>query len=157
MLTEIAIAAALSCAPGAHTTTLRAIIQHESGFNPYAIGVRGKHRLRSQPRSKREAVAIARKLMAKGVTFSAGLGQINVSNWKRLGLKPETVFEPCANVQASQQILAECRAQARSGRTTSDQHTLRATISCYNSGDASKRIRTHYVNKVLALRTDPDA
>lgn len=111
------LALALACAPGVHPATVHAVVQTESDFNPWALGVTGGA-LRRQPASRAEALATARHLRANGWDFSAGLGQINVRNWARLGLTLDTVFEPCANLAALQTLLTDCfeRAQA-AGRT----------------------------------------
>src|SRR5690606_15886144 len=80
MLAELAMIAA-SCAPDIHLTTLKAVVKHESGFNQFAIGVNKGKKLDRQPSSHSEAVEVARSLIADGVDFDAGLGQINVRNW----------------------------------------------------------------------------
>ena len=54
-----------------------------SGF--VAIGVVGGT-LARQPRNIGEALATARALRSAGWNFSVGLGQINVTNFERLGL-----------------------------------------------------------------------
>lgn len=104
MIGELA-AVAMACAPNVHPVTLDALVKHESRRQPYAIGVNSGTRLARQPGSREEAVALARTLMAQGVDFDAGLGQINVRNWGWLKLTAETVFEPCANLQAAHAVL----------------------------------------------------
>ena len=79
-----------SCAPEVHPVTLSKVVVIESTANPYAIGVVGG-RLERQPRSLGEAVATVRSLRDQHVDFSAGLGQINVRNWSRLGLDERSV------------------------------------------------------------------
>ncbi len=58
---------AAKCAPSVHPQTLRAVVQHESGFNPLAIGVNGSSARSIKPRGAAEAVAIATDLIARGV------------------------------------------------------------------------------------------
>ena len=149
----------LACAPQVHSDTARALVQVESNFNPWAIGVVGGV-LERQPRTQAEALATARSLQAAGWNFSVGLGQINVGNFRRLGLTIETAFEPCANLAAMQTVLTECfdRAQAVSPNTRSDQPALRHAFSCYYSGNFATGFRHGYVRKVVvAARAVPTA
>ncbi len=140
---------ALACAPQVHSDTARALVQVESDFNPWAIGVVGGA-LERQPRTQAEALATARSLQAAGWNFSVGLGQINVGNFRRLGLTIETAFEPCANLAAMQTVLTDCfvRAQAVSPDTRSDQPALRHALSCYYSGNLSTGLQLGYVRRV---------
>lgn len=103
------------CAPQIHPDTLMRIVATESAGNPYAIGVVGG-RLQRQPRHPLEAVATARALQQQGINFSAGLGQINRSNWRRLGLDETSVFEPCRNLAAAQAVLRDCFERAPAWR-----------------------------------------
>jgi type IV secretion system protein VirB1 len=144
---------AQQCAPTVNPVTMQAVVRTESGFNPYAIGVVGGH-LARQPRDSEEAVATARALEARGINFSVGLGQVNRFNLARYGLTYETAFDPCANLRAGSAILRDCyqRASAIYGQ---DQHTLRAAISCYYSGNfiGGERIQSggsSYVQRVIA-------
>src|SRR3954447_22566713 len=93
-----------ACAPQVHAETAHALISVESSFNPWAVGVVGGA-LERQPRNRAEAVATARALQSAGWNFSVGLGQINVGNFKRLGLTVDSAFEPCTNLGAMQSVL----------------------------------------------------
>lgn len=148
MIGELA-ALAMACAPNVHPVTLDALVKHESRRQPYAIGVNSGTRLARQPRSREEAVALARTLMAQGVDFDAGLAQINVRNWGWLKLTAETVFEPCANLQAAQTVLTDCYSRAVK-RHQAQQLALQAALSCYNTGNFERGFRNGYVGKVLA-------
>jgi len=138
----------LACAPYVHVTTAHALITVESSFNPYAIGVVDGV-LERQPHTRGEAIAMARALRAAGWNFSAGLAQINVRNWEHTGLTVETVFDACANLRAMQRILRECYARA-AAQAPDDQARLRATLSCYYTGNFVDGIRDGYVDRVLA-------
>jgi type IV secretion system protein VirB1 len=150
------IALAGACAPAIHAQTAAALVQVESAYNPWAIGVVGGV-LRRQPRSRGEALATARALQATGWDFSVGLGQINARNFARLGLTLETAFDPCTNLRAMQVILSECfdRAQASVAGTGtgSRQQALRHALSCYYSGNFATGIRHGYVHRVVAAST----
>lgn len=146
---EFALLAA-TCAPDIHPTTLAAVVSHESRANPFAIGVNGKAtRLTRQPRNLQEAVTTVNDLRQRGVDFDAGLGQINVRNWRWLGLTSETVFDPCTNLRAAQRVLADCYIRA-SQRYAPGQPALIAALSCYNTGNFERGQRNGYVQKVYA-------
>jgi type IV secretion system protein VirB1 len=145
-----------ACAPQVHADTARALVAVESTFNPWAIGVVGGS-LHRQPRHRAEAFATARALQAKGWNFSVGLAQINLANFRRLGLTLESAFEPCTNLAAMQTVLADCFDRARVPATPSplntrqgDQAALRQALSCYYSGNFSTGFHHGYVRKVVA-------
>jgi len=150
------------CAPAVAPATMAAVVQVESGFNPYAIGVVHGH-LQRQPANVDEAVATARALEAAGWNYSVGLAQVNRSNWARFGLTPETVFDPCRNLAAGAAILQGCFERANEARVpghgpapTPTQTALRAGLSCYASGDFHTGFRTDYVQRVVAQAARPD-
>jgi type IV secretion system protein VirB1 len=144
---------AQQCAPDVAPATMAAVVRAESAFNPYAIGV-VHGRLLRQPRRLEEAVASARALDASGWNFSAGLAQINRANWRRFGLSAESVFEPCRNLAVGAMILRECFARAQHAHADV-QDALRASLSCYASGDFTSGYRTGYVQRVVAGATKP--
>jgi type IV secretion system protein VirB1 len=81
--------------------------------------------------------------------FSAGLAQINLRNWSWLGLDGQRVFEPCANLQAMQAILARCYDSA--ARVAQREPVrLRYALSCYYAGDFATGIQQGYVDRVVA-------
>ncbi|MFM0758287.1 lytic transglycosylase domain-containing protein [Paraburkholderia strydomiana] len=139
---------AQQCAPAVAPATMAAVVQVESGFNPYAIGV-VHGRLQRQPASLAEAVATAHALDAAGWNYSSGLSQVNRSNWMRFGLTPETAFDPCRNLAAGAAILQGCFEHARHIHARA-QEALRSGLSCYASGDFSSGYRTGYVQRVVA-------
>lgn len=138
-----------ACAPAVHVTTLAAVVRHESGFDPLAIGINSNPPRTIRPKTRQDATAHARQLIARGVDFDAGYGQINVRNWQRLGLTPETIFDPCANLNAAQQLLVDCYQHAVKVHPPG-QPALYATFSCYNTGNLSKGFKNGYVAHVLA-------
>ena len=137
----------LTCAPLVAQDTARALIQVESGGNPFAIGVVGGALVR-QPANLPEAMATVAALEAAGWNYSVGLGQINKRNFERYGLSPSTAFEPCANLTAMQGILGECF--SRASRRAPKQAALRDAFSCYYSGNFLTGHQHGYVGKVLA-------
>ena len=143
-------AIAQQCAPAVHRVTVQAIVRQESGGNPYAIGVVGGALVR-QPRTLPEAIATARKLEADGWNYSLGLGQINRSNFARLGLTLETAFAPCANLAALQSVLVECWNRAVNKQDAAQPRwAIEASLACYYSGTFAVARHGGYVNSVIA-------
>jgi type IV secretion system protein VirB1 len=118
------------------------VVRVESSFNPYAIGVVGG-RLARQPKNLPEALSTVRMLESRGYNFSLGLAQVNRYNLQKYGLDSyERAFEPCSNLVAGSQILAEC--YRRSGADWGK------SFSCYYSGNFTTGFRHGYVQKVYA-------
>jgi len=141
------ITLAQQCAPQVSPATMAAIVRTESSFNPYAIGVVHARLLR-QPASLEEAMAAVRTLEAGGWDYSVGLAQVNRANWSRYGMSVQNAFDPCLNLAAGAAILQDCYAQARKSRSEV-QGALRASLSCYASGDFTTGYRTGYVQRVV--------
>ncbi len=144
------LAIALACAPQVHAETARALVQVESDFNPWAIGVVGGA-LERQPQGRAEALATARALRRAGWNFSVGLAQINVANVDRLGLNLEDAFEPCTNLASMQAVLRACfdRASGTEPHARYPQAALRAALSCYYSGNFTTGRQQGYVHQVV--------
>lgn len=143
---------ALACAPNVAPSTLQGIVDIESRGNPYAIGVNGDAQLERQPASEAEAITWAQWLRTHGYNFDAGLGQINSTNWDRLGVTAETVFQPCANLRAAGQVLSEnYRAALSANAPGSD--ALLAAVSAYNTGNFHRGFRNGYVRNFVAAVT----
>lgn len=137
------LALAQACAPSVAPATIAMIMRTESRGDPLAIHVNGDRLLR-QPRSYNQAVAWATWLVAHRYNIDAGLMQVNSDNWPRLGLTPATVFEPCPNLRAGAEILAEGYARA-SQQYGAGQHALWAAVSAYNTGSLTAGFRNGYV------------
>jgi type IV secretion system protein VirB1 len=145
------ITLAQQCAPQVSPITMAAIVRTESGSNPYAIGV-VHGRLVRQPASMDEAVVTAHALAAGGRNFSVGLAQVNRANWTAFGLDEQSAFEPCRNLTAGAAILQRCFESARRAETDAwpdSQSALRASLSCYASGNFSAGYRMGYVQRVV--------
>ncbi|OXJ06707.1 lytic transglycosylase domain-containing protein [Burkholderia sp. HI2500] len=144
---------ATTCAPAVHPVTLTAVVRNESGANPFAIGVVGG-RLVRQPRTQAEAESTVAALERAGWNYSVGLAQVNRSNFVRYGLAGGGAFDPCANLRAGSEILADCYRQA-SITSGPGQRALRQALSCYYSGNTSRGFKveksgTSYVQRVVA-------
>lgn len=137
----------LACAPSVAPSTIQSIIDVESKGNVLAIGVNRGGRLQRQPANYAEATAWARWLLANGKNFDAGLMQVNSANWKRLGLTPENVFDPCTNIRAGAKILTDNYLNAAKTHGPG-RKALLAAVSAYNTGNQSAGFRNGYVGKV---------
>lgn len=126
---------------------MRRIVQVESSYNPFAIGVVGG-RLERQPRNKEEAMATARWLEGEGYNFSVGLAQVNKHNFAKHGLTLATAFEPCPNLYAGGEILKDCFARANKF-LRDEQAALRDAFSCYYSGNFITGYKHGYVRKLV--------
>lgn len=142
-----------TCAPLVDVQTMQALVQVESGFNPFAIGV-VNGRLERQPINKAEAVATARELERQDFNYSVGIAQVNKHNFKKYGLTVESAFDACQSLRAGSQILASCFKNAHA-RYPAEQQALQAALSCYYSGNFQTGFRPDfkgqpsYVQKVL--------
>jgi type IV secretion system protein VirB1 len=116
---------------------MASIVQVESGFNPYAIGVVGDSLVR-QPKNINEALATVKSLEKEGKNFSLGLAQVNRYNLKKYG------FESYAEVfKAGALILKECYS-----RSAPD---WGKALSCYYSGNFTVGYKHGYVQKVSSV------
>lgn len=140
---------ALACAPAVHVDTARALVDVESSFNPWAIGIVGAQ-LERQPRNRAEAVATAKALQLNGWNFSVGLGQINARNFARLGLTVDSAFDPCLNLTAMQTVLSDCFDRARAAQRGPPQAALQRALSCYYAGNFTTGFQHGYVQKVVS-------
>lgn len=136
------------CAPQVHHATMSYLVKQESSFNPFAIAVIGG-RLARQPQNLSEAVATADSLIARGIKFSAGISQVFVGNWNRLGLDSVSVFDICKNLQAGQQIFIDCHNRAVNDRKAKGQAATELALSCYYSNNFSTGFKEGYVQSIV--------
>lgn len=140
------------CAPTVDPSIMEAIVTVESNYNPYAIGIVGAY-LSRQPKTKKEAIAVAKSLEQEGFNFSMGLAQVNYHNLDKYDLTYETVFNPCVNLTAASEIYGDCFNRASKQFSTGIQ-SMKAAFSCYYSGNfkrgfvPDKANHPSYVEKV---------
>jgi type IV secretion system protein VirB1 len=134
------------CAPDVDRLTMHAIVRVESGGHPWVININRGYQLVRQPRSQAEAAVTARHLVRLGYDIDAGHGQINSSNWSRLGLSADNVFDRCTNLRAAQAVLVDCFKRAPS---RNPQMALREALSCFNTGSFTGGFHNGYVTRVL--------
>jgi|GEM_PF-921437 hypothetical protein len=156
MALDGAILAALlqACAPNVAPETMVAVIRVESEGDPFRIGVNSGGAIRRQPSNAADAIATARGLLRRGGNFDAGLMQINSANFARLGLTPETVFDPCTNLRAGARVLTDNYGRARDAGHA---NPLQAAISEYNTGSRSRGLSNGYVGRVYAAAATGNA
>lgn len=142
------------CSPEIDIKTLSSLVRHESEAKPYAIRVNGDISLSRQPKNKTEAIETAEFLKANGYNFDACLGQINSRNLNHLKMSIPNLFDPCANLQGTTRILADCYTRA-SIQYEKGQPALQAALSCYNTGNFSAGFSNGYVTKVVKSATLP--
>jgi len=92
------MALAKRCAPNVHPLTMAYLVTVESSSNRFAIGVNGGYRLPRRPANEREAMETIRWLQAHGYNFDVGYGQVNSSNFDRLGLTGESLLDGCTTL-----------------------------------------------------------
>lgn len=141
------------CAPGVDLEILEGIVRTESKFHPFAVGISKGPYVKNQPKTVEEAVALMKKLDAKRIDYSVGLGQINVRNFKRFGLTRETVLDPCENLKVAAKVLMGCEDLVNP--KLDREGTIKATLVCYNTGNykrsykGPKAIESKYGSRVL--------
>jgi type IV secretion system protein VirB1 len=116
---------AMQCAATVHPDTAQDVARVEPGFHPWAIGVVGQKK-GIFPDNMNDALAHVDRLRAKGKNFSIGLMQINQSNFKRYGVTPEQLFNPCTSLSVFEKIITDCYQRGK---------TLQRALSCYYSGN----------------------
>lgn len=156
MALDGAVLAALlqTCAPNVAPETMIAVIRVESRGDPFQIGINSGGYLRRQPTNAADAIATARGLLNRGANFDAGLMQINSANFERLGLTPETAFDPCTNLRAGARVLTD---NYRRARQAGHANPLQAAISEYNTGSRSRGLSNGYVGCVYAAASAGNA
>ena len=134
MIVSLALAHVLAtCAPRVGLVTMSALVMHESGGRPFAIGDNTTRR-GYFPADAASARRLARSLLDAGHSIDVGYAQIDSANFARFGLDASSAFEPCANVAAGARLLASAYAGA-SRRYGPGQIALAHALSAYNTGD----------------------
>jgi type IV secretion system protein VirB1 len=151
-LTPSALALLERCAGSVGHQTMAGLIEHESGWYPYAIGDNTAKRSYA-PKSYQDAVRLAITLRQQGHDIDAGLAQINDTNWATYHLDEFSVFDDCRNVAAGSTILARAYGGALYHFPAGDD-ALRHALSAYNSGKyyASLGYANGVIDNALSVR-----
>ena len=139
---------AAHCAPGVAPSTIAAVVHTESRGYQFALHVNGGSRQPARPTNAVDAARVARSYIAQGYSVDLGLGQINSNNMSALGLKWDSVFDPCTNLGAAGKVLSGNYHRVRDGRMP--QEALRVALSMYNTGSRTRGFRNGYVGRVLS-------
>lgn len=136
----------LQCAMAVHPETVTAIIQQESGGNPFALN----NQVTSfYPESRDEAVRLLHQSLRAGRSTDIGLMQVNSQWLRRLGIEAESLLDPCTNIRVGTWILATNYGEAWR-RHGAEKPALLAALSMYNTGSESRGMANGYVGKVTA-------
>jgi type IV secretion system protein VirB1 len=134
------------CAPAVAPSTMAAIVQVESGGDPFAIGDNTVRRS-YYPRDRATAERLARRLLDAGHLLDLGIAQIDSMNFAGFGVTAHTIFDPCTNLSVGARILSGDYAFA-SRRYGDGQVALRHAIGMYNTGRLNAGAR--YIARVVA-------
>lgn len=146
------LALAQHCAPDLDSALVVRLVRRESSFNPYAIGLDGRESLKPQPQNFAQAVETAERLIQQGIGFSAGAGQLHITNIRRFGLTWRQVFHACTNLSYAQKIFLYYHGKAISAGLQGDDAVF-ASLRGYNSGNINAAISNNYAAAILARPT----
>jgi type IV secretion system protein VirB1 len=138
------------CGPSVEPSTTKAIIQVESGGNPYSIS---DNTLKKSffPKSREEAVQLANYLLSQGHNLDMGLMQVNSCHLKAGKFPLDDLFEPCRNIAIGTDILAGFF--RRNDRGEARNVVLFKALSAYNTGSAWRG--PGYINRILKAAGAP--
>lgn len=133
---------------------IMAIARQESYMAPWVLNLAGKD---FHPRSRKEALAIAERALAAGMSFDVGIMQIN-SYWiRKYNLPLDKVLEPKNNVYIGCWILAqEVRRHGMNWRAVAYYHTpLHKSREHHNRGYSYVlRIQKHLKDILVSYNTE---
>jgi type IV secretion system protein VirB1 len=134
------------CAPAVAPSTMAAIVEVESGGDPFAIGDNTTRRS-YYPHDRASAESLARRLLDAGHLLDVGIAQIDSMNFVGFGVTVHTIFDPCVNLSIGASILSgDYTFAAR--RYGSGQIALRQAIGMYNTGRLNAG--ASYIARVVA-------
>lgn len=134
------------CAPNVDPETIAAIIQVESGGNPFALGINGPAKNKPRPQTAQQAASLAYFYINLGYSVDLGLMQINSNNLPGLGYSVEAILDPCNNLRVGSRILSRGYTGALK-QFGPGQNALRAALSAYNTGNYEMGFKNSYVAK----------
>lgn len=139
------------CAPNVSPVTAMAVIQTESGGNPYVVA-NVSDGVSKAFEDEKSAIAYVNDLSRHGKTYSAGLMQVYSKNFSAYQVDNSTIFNPCTNIKAGAKILTENYESQKGGDV---QKNLRKSLSMYYSGNETRGFKkekqydnTSYVERV---------
>lgn len=136
---------ARECAPSVAPSTLAAIAQVESRFDPLAVHDNTTGETLHWQNQAQATQVVMDRLEARH-SLDVGLMQINSRNFSVLGLTPDEALQPCTSLSVAANLLGSRYA---GGNTADDEQlSLRRAISAYNTGDFTHGFANGYVRKV---------
>ncbi len=149
------------CLPEVPDSTLRTIVQVESGANPNAMQIDfprrllkewklgpGTLRLARQPKDRKQATEWLTYFQKFHVFVDLGLMQVSTAEAQRRGIAPETLLEPCTNLRVGWQILQDAY-DLEIKVYGPGQAALEHALSRYNTGDSRQGVDNGFVSRVL--------
>lgn len=128
-----------TCSIDVSSNLLQPLIQLESGYNPYSIGVVGSSV--HQPHSLPDFIQTVSNLDNNNKNYSIGLAQINIKNLNRFDIPVIDAVEPCNNIKLSSVILQSCYKQYN--------YDVGKTLSCYYSGNDKTGFKVDFDNSYV--------
>ena len=152
------------CVPDSDRRVVTAIVKTESAFRPLALSLNypaalakrynlppGRVFLKTQPRSRDEALRWIEELQDQGDTVSVGLMQVSLEGNR---FRADAMLSPCENLRIGWQIFLEKYEVARK-KTVDPAAAFRRAVSAYNTGSPFAGVRNGYVGSVLLNATNP--
>ncbi|HDX6248774.1 TPA: lytic transglycosylase domain-containing protein [Campylobacter fetus subsp. venerealis] len=132
--------------PNVDTVIIRQIIQVESNNNPLAINV---NKIGSfTPKTKDEAVNLAKEYIAKGYSVDIGLMQFNSKNLNStlfLNYSIDDLLDVCKNIKAGSDLFY--LAYKSTNQNLSKTQRISKALSIYNTGNEKSGFNNGYVKK----------
>lgn len=154
---------AANCAPFVDPHLLVAIARVESRGSQYIINVNSykdkkggkpvvevpKGTYKPIPKSRAEAVSVAKRLISYGYSIDMGVLQINSENLPALQVTLDNVFDPCYNFYIGATILWRFHNLAVKKSGGASRNTLMQALSAYNTGNFSDGFNNGYVQRIV--------
>ena len=147
-----------ACVPYSDHRIVTALVKTESAFRPLALSLNypaalakrynlppGRIFLKTQPRSRDEALRWIGELQAQGDTVSVGLMQVSLEGNR---FRADAMLDPCENLKAGWQILLE-KYETAQKKTSDPSAAFRMAVSAYNTGSAGAGVQNGYFGLVL--------
>lgn len=131
--------------PNVDTVIIRQIIQVESNNNPLAINV---NKIGSfTPKTKDEAINLAKKYISNGYSVDIGLMQFNSNNLNSsfFSYSIDDLLDACKNIKAGSDLFYLAYESTR--QNLSKTQRISKALSIYNTGDEKSGLNNGYVKK----------
>ncbi len=147
------------------TIIVKSIMKVETAIDPLKINVnyKGKSLVSYKPKTKEDALKLAKEWINKGYTVDIGLMQFNSSNLKYYpDYTVKELFDPCINIKLSTSIYNN-NFSSTNKKLPYSKRVLQS-LSAYNTGSFTKGFKNGYVAKYkpylanyLNIKTERDS